>query len=91
MAQSRTYSGDYADSLIKYAENGVWNSNRNQDWVDVVGNRFDLGAFYNRKVVPGYINITKTIQGEVSEEGLQGLTFTVKDGDRQLFSWQTFL
>ncbi len=81
MAQSRTYSGDYADSLIKYAENGVWNSNRNQDWVDVVGNRFDLGAFYNRKVVPGYINITKTIQGEVSEEDLQGLTFTVKDGD----------
>ncbi len=30
---------------------------------------------------PGYINITKTIQGPVTEEDLQGLTFTVKDGE----------
>ncbi len=30
---------------------------------------------------PGYINITKTIQGDVTEEDLRGLTFKVKDGE----------
>ena len=85
--QSRTYSGDYSDSLINYAENGVWNSDKNPDWVDVVGNRFDLGAFYNRKVVPGYINITKTILGDVTEEDLQGLTFSVKSDGVEIASY----
>ena len=90
LVQSRTYSGDYSDSLIKYAENGVWNSDRNPDWVDVVGNRFDLGAFYNRKIVPGFINITKTIKGDVgdvNEEDLQGLTFSVKSDGVEIASY----
>ncbi|MCR4703797.1 MAG: hypothetical protein K5665_09060, partial [Saccharofermentans sp.] len=81
VAQSRTYIGDDSNNLILYSTNGVWGSDKESDWIDVVGNRFDLGAFYNRKVIPGYINITKTIKGEVTEEDLKGLTFVVKDGN----------
>ena len=36
---------------------------------------------YQRIIKPGYINITKTIKGDVTQEDLDGLSFTVKDGD----------
>ena len=77
--QSITTCGDNENNLIQYFENGEMNSADN--WISVRGNRFDLGAFFNRKVVPGYINITKTIQGDVTDEDLKGLTFTVSDGE----------
>ena len=76
--QSVTMIGDDENSLVKYDENGTWGSAN--DWVDVVNARFDLGAFFNRIQVPGYMTITKTIEGDVTEEDLNGLTFTVTDG-----------
>ena len=36
---------------------------------------------YTRKTTKGYINLTKTIKGDVTEEDLKNLTFTVKDAD----------
>ena len=76
--QSVTMIGETDSSLINYFENGTMNSAN--DWVAVRGNRFDLGAFFNRKIVPGYINITKTIRGDVTDEDLKGLEFVVTDG-----------
>ena len=78
--QSITTCGDNENNLIQYFENGKMNSADN--WISVRGNRFDLGAFFNRKIVPGYMNITKTIKGDVTDEDLKGLTFTVTDGDK---------
>ena len=76
--QSKTYIGDSEDSLTLYASNGTYGSE--DKWVDMVGPRFDLGAFFNRVKVPGYMTLTKTIKGDVTEEDRQGLTFTVTDG-----------
>ena len=78
--QSITTCGDNENNLIQYFENGKMNSADN--WISVRGNRFDLGAFFNRKIIPGYMNITKTIKGDVTDEDLKGLTFTVTDGDK---------
>ena len=36
---------------------------------------------YKKQVTKGYITLTKTIKGDVTEEDLSGLTFTVKDGN----------
>ena len=76
--QSVTMIGADDTHLIQYDKNGTWGSST--DWVDVVNTRFDLGAFFNKIQVPGYMTITKTIEGDVTEEDLNGLTFTVTDG-----------
>ena len=76
--QSVTMIGADDSHLIQYDKNGTWGSST--DWVDVVNTRFDLGAFFNKIQVPGYMTITKTIEGDVTEEDLNGLTFTVTDG-----------
>ena len=36
---------------------------------------------YTKKVTKGYIDLTKTISGDVTQEDLDNLTFTVKDSD----------
>ena len=77
--QTVTMIGDDENHLIQYDKNGTWGSET--DWVDVVNARFDLGAFFNRVKVPGYMTLTKTIEGDVTEEDLAGLTFTVTDGE----------
>ena len=43
---------------------------------------------YQRIIKPGYINITKTIKGDVTEEDLNGLTFVVKDGNKTVGSYK---
>ena len=70
-----------------YASNGNWMKNDPRSWSDVVGNRYDLGAFYNRIKTPGFITLTKTIKGDVTEEDLQGLTFSVKAGGVEIASY----
>ena len=77
--QTVTMIGDDENHLIQYDKNGTWGSET--DWVDVVNARFDLGAFFNRVKVPGYMTLTKTIEGDVTDEDLAGLTFTVTDGE----------
>ncbi|PWJ71186.1 hypothetical protein B0O40_1052 [Ruminococcaceae bacterium R-25] len=76
--QSVTMIGKDENSLIQYDKNGKWGAE--PEWVDVVNARFDLGAFFNKVKVPGYMTLTKTIKGDVTEEDLAGLTFTVTDG-----------
>ncbi len=78
--QSVTMIGENESSLIQYDKNGKWGAEPDREWVDVVNARFDLGAFFNRVKVPGYMTLTKTIKGDVTEEDRQGLTFTVTDG-----------
>ena len=41
----------------------------------------DYSNAYEKIVKPGYINITKTIKGEVTQEDINGLAFVVKCGD----------
>ena len=79
--QSVTMIGKDENSLIQYDKNGKWGAEPEREWVDVVNARFDLGAFFNRVKVPGYMTLTKTIEGDVTEEDLAGLTFTVTDGE----------
>ena len=79
--QSVTMIGKDESSLIQYDTNGKWGAEPDREWVDVVNARFDLGAFFNRVKVPGYMTLTKTIEGDVTEEDLAGLTFTVTDGE----------
>ena len=67
--QTVTMIGDDENHLIQYDKNGTWGSET--DWVDVVNARFDLGAFFNRVKVPGYMTLTKTIEGDVTEEDLK--------------------
>jgi LPXTG-motif cell wall-anchored protein len=77
--QSVTMSGEDVDHLITYSTNGDSSSDK---WVDMVGPRFDLGAFYN-KVVPvvnkGYITITKTVQITDPDADVSKTSFVVKD------------
>ena len=78
--QSVTMIGKDENSLIQYDKNGKWGAEPEREWVDVVNARFDLGAFFNKVKVPGYMTLTKTIEGKVTDEDLAGLTFTVTDG-----------
>ena len=79
--QSVTMIGENESSLIQYDTNGKWGAEPDREWVDVVNARFDLGAFFNRVKVPGYMTLTKTIEGDVTDADLAGLTFTVTDGE----------
>ncbi|MBR6837596.1 MAG: hypothetical protein IKM72_16565, partial [Oscillospiraceae bacterium] len=49
-------------------------------YIKMSGVQFDLGAFYNRNFVPGYITLTKTIAGNKPED-LSSLTFVITDND----------
>ena len=84
--QNCTYiQEDEEHEAFLYASNGDWMGTK---WSDVVGNRFELGAFYNRIKTPGFINITKTIKGDVTEEDLNGLTFSVKTGGVEIANYR---
>ena len=71
---SETFVPDEAHpgQFIKYAEN------KN---VPMSGVQFDLGAFYNKVLTPGYLKVTKSIVGDADPNEL---TITVKEGDKVL-------
>ena len=67
---SRTYLDDSENYLYKVNDN-----------VKMSGVEFTLGAFFNKVQDTGFIDLTKTVEGEVTPEDLANVTFTVKNGD----------
>gem|GEM_PF-6345678 len=67
---SRTYLDDSENYLYKMNDN-----------VKMSGVEFTLGAFFNKVQDTGFIDLTKTVEGEVTPEDLANVTFTVKNGD----------